>query len=78
LKKNIITSNPEIMLGKPIITGTRITVELILEKFAAGESIDQIIDAHAGLTREKILAAIKFAAGALKADVVYPIAEKSV
>lgn len=74
--KNLITSNPAIMMGKPVIAGTRITVELILEKFAAGESIEQIIEAHHGLSREKILAAIEFAAESLKADVVYPISEK--
>ncbi len=65
-------------MGKPVIAGTRITVELILEKFAAGESIGQILDAHNGLTRKKLLTAIKFATGALKADVIYPVSEKYV
>ncbi len=55
-----------------VIAGTRITVELILEKLAAGESIDQVLKAHPRLTRKGIYAALKFAAEALRADVVYP------
>jgi uncharacterized protein (DUF433 family) len=62
------------MMGKPVVAGTRITVELILEKLAAGESIEQILDAHPRLTREAIHAALAFAADALRADVVYPVA----
>ncbi len=68
----MITSDPKIMMGKPVIRGTRITVELILEKLAAGENIDQILSAHPQLTEEAIRAALAFAADALKADVVYP------
>jgi uncharacterized protein (DUF433 family) len=49
------------MLGKPVITGTRITVELILEKLGAGESVEEILSAHPRLTREGIDAAIAFA-----------------
>ena len=59
----LIQSDPSIMVGKPVIVGTRITVELILEKLAAGESIEQILDAHPRLTREGILAAVDFASG---------------
>lgn len=70
----LIQSNPKVMMGKPVITGTRITVELILEKLAAGETIEQLLDAHPRLTQQAILAALAFAAQALKADVVYPTA----
>jgi len=73
----MIVSDPKVMMGKPIIAGTRITVELILEKLAVGETIEQILDAHPRLTREAIQAALAFAAESLKADVVYPIAETS-
>jgi uncharacterized protein (DUF433 family) len=73
--KNLIVSDPAVMMGKPVIAGTRITVELILEKLAAGETAEQILDAHPRLTREAIQAALTFAAEALHADVVYPIAE---
>jgi uncharacterized protein (DUF433 family) len=69
----LITSDPKIMMGKPVVSGTRITVELILEKLAAGETIEQILSAHPRLTPEGIRAAIGFAAEALRADVVYPL-----
>jgi uncharacterized protein (DUF433 family) len=75
--KKLIISNPDIMMGKPVIVGTRITVELILEKLAANESIEQILAAHPRLTREGIQAALLFAASALKADVIYPIYEQA-
>ena len=77
MHKNLIQSNPSIMMGKPVIKGTRITVELILEKLAAGETVEQIIEAHPKLTREAIQAALEFAAEALRADVVYPISGKA-
>lgn len=73
--KGIIQSDPSIMMGKPVIAGTRITVELILEKLAAGETVEQILEAHPQLTRGAIQAALAFAAEALHADVVYPISE---
>lgn len=75
MARKLIVSDPKIMMGKPVISGTRITVELILEKLAAGESVEQILAAHPGLTPGAIKAALSFAAEALKADVVYPIAE---
>ncbi|MEN3331296.1 MAG: hypothetical protein V7641_661 [Blastocatellia bacterium] len=75
METNLIGSNPAVMMGKPVIAGTRITVELILEKLAAGETIEQILDAHPRLTKEAVLAAIGFAAQALKADVIYPVPE---
>lgn len=72
-----IESNPEVMMGKPVIAGTRITVELILEKLAAGETNEQLIEAHPRLTREAIFAALAFAKEARRADVVYPQCEAS-
>ena len=75
MQTQLIESNPNIMMGKPVVAGTRITVELILEKLAAGETIDQILAAHPRLTKVAIQAAIEFAAQALRADVVYPLAQ---
>ncbi len=72
---SFIESKPNVMMGKPVISGTRITVESILERLAAGESIDQILAEQPRLTRESVLAAIDFAAKALRADVVYPAPE---
>lgn len=68
-----IVSNPDIMMGKPVIKGTRITVELLLEKLSCGEPVEQIVDAHPSLTREGVLAAIKYAVDVLRSDVVYPV-----
>jgi uncharacterized protein (DUF433 family) len=70
--REMIVSDPKIMMGKPVVRGTRITVESIVERVGAGESIEAIVDAHPRLTREAVLAAISFAAEALKADVIYP------
>jgi len=75
MTKQLIVSNPNVMMGKPIVAGTRITVELILEKLAAGETIEQLLEAHPRLTREAIQAAFMFAAEALRSDVMYPIIE---
>ena len=73
MKEELIHADPTIMMGKPVVAGTRITVELILEKLAAGKTIEQILAAHPWLTREAIQAALAFAARALRADIVYPI-----
>ena len=69
----LIVSNPKVMMGKPVIRGTRITVELILERSAAGQTEEQILLAHPHITREGIRAALAFAAQALHASVVYPL-----
>ena len=73
--KGIIQSVPSVMMGKPVIVGARITVELIVEKLAAGETVEQILEAHPRLTQEAIQAALAFAAEALRADVIYPLPE---
>ena len=72
----MIQSHPSIMMGKPVLAGTRITVELILEKLAEGETVEQLLEAHPRLTKEGIFAALSFAAQALRADVIYPIVEQ--
>jgi uncharacterized protein (DUF433 family) len=73
MPETLISSDPKIMMGKPTVTGTRIAVELILEKLAAGETVDQLLSEHPRLTAEAIRAAMAFAAEALRADVVYPV-----
>ena len=74
--ENLVTivSDPNIMLGKPVVSGTRITVESILEKLAAGETVEQLLEAHPRLTQEGIQAALAYAAGALRSDIIYPVA----
>jgi uncharacterized protein (DUF433 family) len=71
-----IVSDPAVLIGKPIVAGTRITVELILDKLGSGESIEQLIESHPRLTGEAVLAAMRFAAQALRADVVYPLGKR--
>ncbi len=76
MQRNLIQSDPAVMMEKPVIAGTRITVESILEKLAAGESVKQLIEEHPRLSEEKIRAALAFASGALRTDVVYPTARR--
>ncbi len=75
--ETLVISDPKIMMGKPVIAGTRITVESILERLGAGESVEQLLAAHPRLTSEAIQAALRFAAVALRADVVYPISDEA-
>jgi uncharacterized protein (DUF433 family) len=72
-EKPAIISNPDVMLGKPVVAGTRITVESILEKMAAGESIEQLLEDHPRLTREGVLAALAYAAETIRMDETFPI-----
>ena len=65
MEAELIQSDPAVMMGKPVVAGTRITVELILDKLSAGETVDQILEAHPRLTREGVLAALDFAVQAL-------------
>lgn len=59
---NRIQVNPKVMLGKPVIRGTRIPVELVLRKLAEGANEQELLDAYPRLTREDIRAAIAYAA----------------
>lgn len=72
-----IQVDPSIMMGKPVVKGTRITVELILERLAAGETVAQLLEAYPRLNQTAIYAALDFAAQALRADVVYPVLEQA-
>lgn len=56
-----ITLNPKVMVGKPVIRGTRLTVEFILNLLAHGASIEEILDEYDGLTLEDIQACLLFA-----------------
>lgn len=70
--KHLITSDPKFELGKAVVAGTRITVEHILERLGAGETIDDLLEAHPRLTREGICAAMSYAAAVLRSDVLHP------
>lgn len=69
----LIISDPRIMVGKPVIKGTRITVELILNKLAAGQTVEQILEDYPHLTRDGIRAALEFAAKSARHVRVYPV-----
>jgi uncharacterized protein (DUF433 family) len=73
MSEPFIASDPKVMMGKPVVAGTRVTVDLILEKLGSGESIEAVIETHPRLTREGVLAALRFAARALRAEVIYPV-----
>lgn len=64
--KEHIVVNPEILSGKPIIKGTRISVEFLLDCFASGWSYDEVLESYPHLTREQVQAAIEFAAELFK------------
>ena len=68
-----IEINPKVMMGKPVIKGTRITVELLLEKLSSGETEDDILLSHPHITKENIKAALAFAAQSLKGENIYPV-----
>jgi uncharacterized protein (DUF433 family) len=68
LYKGRIISDPAVMLGKPVIAGTRITVELILELLSGGATVDDILNEYPHLKREDINAALAFAADAFQSD----------
>lgn len=60
--RKYIERNPDVMLGKPVIKGTRITVELLMRKLANGYSTEDLLKSYPHLTREQILAALEYAA----------------
>jgi uncharacterized protein (DUF433 family) len=72
--ENLIHSNPKIMFGKPVIKGTRVPVDLILEKLAAGETFAQLLRAYPHITMESIQACLAFGAASVKNDIVYALA----
>lgn len=71
---NHIEINPKVMMEKPVIKGTRITVEIILEKLSHGLTFSDILETYPNLTEEKIKSALAYAAESLKGDAIYPVA----
>ena len=69
-----IISNPDVMLGKPIIKGTRITVELILRKMSEGMTIEELLESYPQLTSEDIFAAISYSADVIaREELIVPL-----
>ena len=71
-----IVSNPAVLGGKPVIKGSRISVEFLIELFASGATRDEILKAYPHLTREDIEEGLRYAAEVLKHDRVIPLAER--
>lgn len=65
---SFVTSDPNVMMGKPVIAGTRITVESILERLGAGETAEQILESHPRLTIDGLRSALAYAAKVLRSD----------
>jgi uncharacterized protein (DUF433 family) len=65
MTENRIEIDPNVMMGKPVIRGTRITVELILRKLSEGATETELLNGYPRLTREDIQAAMRYAADAL-------------
>ena len=65
-----IESDPEKLFGKPVIIHIRIPVDLILEKLAVGDTVDDLIDAYPAITREDIAACLVFAADSIKNEII--------
>lgn len=66
----LIERNPAVMLGKPVIKGTRITVELLMRKLADGFSLDDILQMYPHLEKEHVLAALGYAADKIANEVI--------
>lgn len=68
-----IEMNPKVMLGKPVVRGTRIPVELLLRKLGEGATQEDLLDAYPRLAREDIQAAMTFAAETLAHEETIPL-----
>ena len=77
MEEPLIVSDPQVMVGKPIIKGTRITVEHILDEIANGLSVEQILTEYPHLTRQGVIAALRFAAESVRTETVYPLNQAS-
>ena len=70
----LIERNPAVMLGKPIIKGTRITVELLMRKLSDGFTIADILEMYPHLTLEQVRAAFAYAADKIAHEITYEVA----
>ncbi len=72
-----ITLNPKVMVGKPVIKGTRLTVEYILGLLAHGATVTEILQEYEGLVEEDIQACLIFAAKSLESTAFMPLATET-
>jgi len=74
--RDYITADPEILVGKATIRGTRISVELIMELVGEGWTLDQILEAYPHLNRDQVRAAIAYAIEVVRDDHLMPLATR--
>jgi uncharacterized protein (DUF433 family) len=72
-----VTIDPKVMVGKPVIEGTRLTVEYILNLLAHGMTVTEILEEYEGLTQEDIQACLLFATKALENTTFMPLTVES-
>lgn len=72
--RQYVHADPTILVGKPVVKGTRLAVDFILGLFAAGWSEAQVLDSYPGLTREALQAVFAFASACLSDERLYPLA----
>lgn len=72
--KNHIKVDPDIMFAKPVISGTRLPVDIILNKLAGGKTVEQLLKSYPHLTAEDISACLYYAAESVNSIVVYEVA----
>jgi uncharacterized protein (DUF433 family) len=68
-----ISADAKILVGKPVVTGTRISVELVIDLLAAGWTQEQVLDSYPNLTAEDIRACLAYAAELLHSEKVFPL-----
>ena len=68
-----IVTDPDILVGKPVVRGTRLAVEFIIDRLAQGWSEPDLLRNYPGLTHEDIQACLSYASHALRAEKVYPL-----
>ena len=66
-----IKTDPKVLVGKPAIAGTRIGVDLILEKLAMGSTIEQLLESYPHLSRVQIQACLAYATDAVRNDIIF-------
>jgi uncharacterized protein (DUF433 family) len=69
-----IESNPDILYGKPVIKGTRVSVDLILEKMSNGQSFKEIIRSYPDLTDDDLYACLAYASSLIRNEITKPLA----
>jgi uncharacterized protein (DUF433 family) len=72
--RNRIVADPEILVGKPVIKGTRLAVEFIIDLLAQGWTETDVLRNYPGVTRQDIQACLAYASTVLRAEKVYPLA----